>query len=868
MTFRSGQTVSGVSLSGSVTGKVLRVRPSIIDRSVLIVDLDVDGVEHNVPAEDCTLVRPARPAPQEDPVTATAEAPQQIPAATHGWMHPNRSHLAHWGNGTRVLCGRMVPTGTEIVNTDPHANVPRCSKCDKALQRELQARTDASAPAATDATAAEPQSYVPQVGDDVRVGTGRPDVAVIVNLKGDEAQVLYADETRMWVPARSLSKAHTAQQPGETQPVPAPAAATPWTVGMPVEFTYGHPEADTRAQGVIAKIFGDGNRRYNKDCQVKYGKAFYYRNFDDLTPVSAQTETEAEPVNPSDTPEPVRFQVPEFEPAALGMQQVPWSSIRNSALNPRKHFDEAALRELAVSIYRKGLQQNLVVRPHPERNGLYEIAAGERRWRAIGLLVQGFEADGHEWLEWPAATPVNVLVQDLSDLELLEVATAENVQRRRMTPMEEADAFAALVRHGSTPDDIASKFGYTRRTVIRRVQISENLSPLIREQFESGVLSLAQVEVLATVAPEVQDATWNGYLRADPRLYPAEHIRKHLSGRLFLVSTAKFPPAWYQGGVVEADLFDDVEPYFQDPAQALACQLRHARVLAEQAVADGAAFAEVTLDAARYHFGGTGTGVVFNVSARTGVLEHWANVGPRNSWQPRKDRDVLIENPTLTRAESGTSAGTPAGTTSAPAKAAPTPDRAVYPASWQIETERMDRMLTGPDRRRRLQAAFVLDCIIDARVPDAHADTTRTADRLAATLTPLLKRNGDGWTLHNRNADEAAIVESGTTVLRVLLTLTPADLDDLFYAYFTAEMHLNCGETETILANLDPFILTAGFLASCNTLALQEIWDAAELGDRENTSDEYLRSMLLEEAPALAARGFLPRPLRPDGDAQ
>lgn len=793
MTFRSGQTVTGVSLSGPVTGTVLRVRPSIIDRSVLIVDLDVDGEEHNVPAEDCTLVRPARPAPQEDPVTATAEAPQQTPAATHGWMHPNRSHLAHWGDGTRVLCGRMVPSGTEIVNTDPHADVPRCSKCDKALQRELKARTDASAAEAPDATAVEPQPYIPQVGDDVRVGTGRPDVAVIVNLKGDEAQVLYADETRMWVPARSISKAHTAQQPEEPQPVPAPAA---------------------------------------------------------------------------ETPDPARFQVPEFEPAALGMQQVPWSSIRNSALNPRKHFDEAALRELAVSIYRKGLQQNLVVRPHPERNGLYEIAAGERRWRAIGLLVQGFEADGHEWLEWPAATPVNVLVQNLSDLELLEVATAENVQRRRMTPMEEADAFAALVRHGSTPDDIAAKFGYTRRTVIRRVQISENLSPVIREQFESGVLNLAQVEVLATVAPEVQDATWNGYLRADPRLYPAEHIRKHLSGRLFLVSTAKFPPAWYQGGVVEADLFDDVEPYFQDPAQALACQLRHARVLAEQAVADGAAFAEVTLDAARYHFGGTGTGVVFNVSARTGVLEHWVNVGPRNSWQPRKDRDVLIENPTLTRAESGTSGGTTAGTTSTPAKAAPAPDRAVYPASWQIETERMDRMLTGPDRRRRLQAAFVLDCIIDARVPRAHADTTRTADRLAAMLAPLLKRNGDGWTLHNRNADEAALVESGTAVLRVLLTLTPADLDDLFYAYFTAEMHLNCGETETILANLDPFTLTAGFLASCNTLALQEIWDDAELGDRENTSDEYLRSMLLEEAPALAARGFLPRPLRPDGDAQ
>ncbi|WP_058980168.1 ParB/RepB/Spo0J family partition protein [Deinococcus grandis] len=76
MTFRSGQTVTGMSLSGPVTGTVLRVRPSIIDRSVLIVDLDVDGVEHNVPAEDCTLVRPDRPVTQEDPVTT--ELPAQI----------------------------------------------------------------------------------------------------------------------------------------------------------------------------------------------------------------------------------------------------------------------------------------------------------------------------------------------------------------------------------------------------------------------------------------------------------------------------------------------------------------------------------------------------------------------------------------------------------------------------------------------------------------------------------------------------------------------------------------------------------------------------------------------------------------------
>lgn len=92
MTFRAGQTVTGPSLNGPVTGTVVRVRPSIIDRSVLIVDLDVDGQEYNLPAEDCAIARAPRAATPEEPVTATdtpieikvkqtRKAPRESPAA-------------------------------------------------------------------------------------------------------------------------------------------------------------------------------------------------------------------------------------------------------------------------------------------------------------------------------------------------------------------------------------------------------------------------------------------------------------------------------------------------------------------------------------------------------------------------------------------------------------------------------------------------------------------------------------------------------------------------------------------------------------------------------------------------------------------
>ncbi|MFC6751546.1 ParB/RepB/Spo0J family partition protein [Deinococcus aquaticus] len=193
--------------------------------------------------------------------------------------------------------------------------------------------------------------------------------------------------------------------------------------------------------------------------------------------------------------------MPAFEPTPLGLQQVPWNKILPSPLNPRKAFDAASLKELAISIHAEGLQQNLVVRPHPDRHGFYEVAAGERRYRAIGLLVTGFEREGHQWVEVPDTYPVNVLVQRLTDLELLQVATAENVQRRRMTPLEEADAFAAMIDRGATVPELHARFGLGQRTIARRVEISRHLIPDLRALYDAGKLTLGQVEILAQATP-------------------------------------------------------------------------------------------------------------------------------------------------------------------------------------------------------------------------------------------------------------------------------------------------------------------------------------------------------------------------------
>lgn len=101
------------------------------------------------------------------------------------------------------------------------------------------------------------------------------------------------------------------------------------------------------------------------------------------------------------------------------------ADIQPSAYNPRKRFDEESLRELADSIRQKGVLQPINVRPIPDSDK-YEIVFGERRYRAS--QIAGLEE-------------IPVTVSDYSDAEAEEIAITENLQRKDVSPMEEADAY-------------------------------------------------------------------------------------------------------------------------------------------------------------------------------------------------------------------------------------------------------------------------------------------------------------------------------------------------------------------------------------------------------------------------------------------
>ncbi len=160
---------------------------------------------------------------------------------------------------------------------------------------------------------------------------------------------------------------------------------------------------------------------------------------------------------------------------------LPVEMLAPSPLQPRRHFDETALSELANSIKEKGILQPILVRPDPNRAGHFEIIAGERRWRAAQ------RAQLHD---------VPVLVRDLSDGEVLEVALIENLQRQDLSAVEEGRGYQRLIDDFShTQEEISEIVGKSRGHVanmLRLLQLPEGVQRLI----DDGKINVGQARPL------------------------------------------------------------------------------------------------------------------------------------------------------------------------------------------------------------------------------------------------------------------------------------------------------------------------------------------------------------------------------------
>ena len=184
--------------------------------------------------------------------------------------------------------------------------------------------------------------------------------------------------------------------------------------------------------------------------------------------------------------DPYDLSVEEQKESGNGILMVDVREIDTNALQPRKQFDEASLKELAESIRVHGIVQPLIVKKKKNR---YFIIAGERRFRAARLA---------------GLTEVPVLVADYDEAQIHEVSLIENIQREDLNPIEEAAAIRFLMKqHDMTQEEVAARLGKSRPAIANAVRLLQLPEPVI-ELLKSGVLSAGHGRALAGLTDQAQ----------------------------------------------------------------------------------------------------------------------------------------------------------------------------------------------------------------------------------------------------------------------------------------------------------------------------------------------------------------------------
>ena len=190
----------------------------------------------------------------------------------------------------------------------------------------------------------------------------------------------------------------------------------------------------------------------------------------------------------------------EAEPPRGSVREIDVASIRPNPQQPRRHFAEEAIAELAESIATRGVLQPILVRDL--RDGHYELVAGERRWRA---------AQRARLHKMPA------IVREFDAAATAEVALIENIQREDLNALEEADAYARLIEtYGHTQEALSGVVGKSRSHVANLLRLRD-LPEFVRQSLMAGELNMGHARAIATAA--------------DPESLAKEIIGKGLSVR-------------------------------------------------------------------------------------------------------------------------------------------------------------------------------------------------------------------------------------------------------------------------------------------------------------------------------------------------
>ena len=161
--------------------------------------------------------------------------------------------------------------------------------------------------------------------------------------------------------------------------------------------------------------------------------------------------------------------------------------IEPNKSQPRKHFDEDALAELADSIKQFGVIEPLVV---VKRKGYYELIAGERRWRAARMA---------------GLKEVPVVIKDYNDQQIVEIALIENIQREDLNPIEEAHAYERLIKEFNLKqDEVAERVSKSRTTITNSLRLLK-LTDKVQQMLIDDMLSTGHVRALISIDnPDMQ----------------------------------------------------------------------------------------------------------------------------------------------------------------------------------------------------------------------------------------------------------------------------------------------------------------------------------------------------------------------------
>ena len=171
--------------------------------------------------------------------------------------------------------------------------------------------------------------------------------------------------------------------------------------------------------------------------------------------------------------------------------QIESKLIDTNPNQPRKHFDEDSLNELAVSIKNYGVIQPILV--CPKEGGRYELIAGERRLRASKMAGLSF---------------IPAIVKRFTESEMAEIALIENLQREDLNPIEEARAYRSLMeKYGFTQEELADKLGKSRPVIANSLRLL-SLNPVVVEMVETGRLSAGHARCLASIKDMGVQATY------------------------------------------------------------------------------------------------------------------------------------------------------------------------------------------------------------------------------------------------------------------------------------------------------------------------------------------------------------------------